>query len=821
MKKILPLLLVIGLLWGCAPLSHTYRLGNEAEMNRNWDEAVRHYEKASLEHPKEPVYRLALMRARTSASLDSLQKARALAGMDKRDEAIASYKKALSYDPMNRALFAELEVYAAGPRAAVEKAGEKSLEPPVRLKVSPEKVRLRFANAALRSIFQALGKHAGVNFLFDEQFRDVPLTIDLTDRTFEQAVGFLCLASKNFSRIIDERTVIIVPDQPMKRLQYELNAIRTFYLSNLNAQEVQNSLAMMIRTQYKAPSIIVDKNLNSLTVRDTPSAINLAGKLLRTWDKSKGEVIIDLEIMEVSRIKMREFGIDLSQRTIGGRYSGGGEVPEDGWFGLKDLDLSKGTNFQISLPTAYLNFLQTDADTKIIAQPRLRGVGSEEIKYLVGQKVPVPQTTFTPFAAGGVSQQPIVNYTYQDVGIDVKIKPRIHTEREVTLELEIKITSISGTGIADIPIITTREVKNVIRLKDGETNLLAGLLKDEERRSLKGIAGLSDIPFLGNLFSSTETSIDQTDVILTITPYIIRTVPLTEEDSRALWVEVEGLSGGGGGDARPAEEEIVSEAEARGRARSRTRGAAGRRGAPGRRIRRGGEPRLHRSQSGELRGAQGPRVPGQRRGPVRVGDRQPDGEPPLRSPGRPSQGCLGGRAGPSVRSEGPVPQQYRQRRGSLHHRAVEPIARQRHQGRGHPGRPCLRIPGSRRGRHQRQRHHGQRSFRRASPVRFQRIAARGQVSGGGSLLVLTGPVHSGKTTFLREAAAGWKAAGLDVGGFLSVLRLDINGRDQGYDLFDLKEGTSLPFLAHEGEPDWPSVGTWHMFPPSSRKRDRS
>lgn len=561
MKKTLPLLLVIGLLWGCAPLSHTYRLGYEAELNRSWDEAVRHYEKASLENPKEAVYRLALLRARTSAGLASLQEARALAGVDKRDEAIAAYKKALSYDPMNRALLAELEVYAAGPQAVVAKAGDKPLEPPIRLKVGPERVRLRFANAALRSIFQALGKHAGVNFLFDEQFRDIPLTIDLTDRTFEQAVGFLCLASKNFSRIIDEKTVIIVPDQPMKRLQYELNAIRTFYLSNLNAQEVQNSLAMMIRTQYKAPSIIVDKNLNSITVRDTPSAVNLAARLLRAWDKSKGEVIIDLEIMEVSRIKMREFGIDLNQRAIGGRYSGGGEVPEDGWFGLKDLDLSKSTNFQISLPTAYLNFLQTDANTKIIAQPRLRGVGSEEIKYLVGQKVPVPQTTFTPFAAGGVSQQPIVNYTYQDVGIDVKIKPRIHQEREVTLDLEIKITSISGTGIADIPIITTREVKNIVRLKDGETNLLAGLLKDEERLSLKGIAGLSDIPILGNLFSSTETSIDQTDVILTITPYIIRTVPLTDEDYQALWVEVEGLSGGAGGNAGAVEEEFVPESE--------------------------------------------------------------------------------------------------------------------------------------------------------------------------------------------------------------------------------------------------------------------
>ncbi len=561
MKKSILLVLVAALLWACAPLSHTYRLGNEAEINRNWDEAVRYYEKASLENPKEAVYRLALMRARTSAGLAALQQARELAGVNKREEAIAAYKKALSYDPMNRALLAELEVYTAKPEAFGVKVEDKPIEAPIKLKVNAEKVRLKFTGAALRSIFQALGKHAGVNFLYDEQFRDVPLTIDLADRSFEQAVSFLCLASKNFARPIDEKTVIIVPDQPMKRLQYELNAIRTFYLSNLNAQEVQNSLAMMIRTQYKAPSIIVDKNLNSITVRDTPSAVNLAGKLLRIWDKSKGEVIIDVEIMEVSRIKMQKFGIDLNQQQIGGRYSGGTTIPEDGWFGLKDLDLSKGTNFQISLPTAYLNFLQTDADTKIIAQPRLRGIGSEEIKYLVGQKVPVPQTTFTPFAAGGVSQQPIVNYNYQDVGIDIKIKPRIHTEREVTLELEIKITSISGAGIADIPIITTREVKNVIRLKDGETNLLAGLLKDEERRSLSGISGLSDIPLLGHLFSSTEKNIDQTDVILTITPYIIRTVPMTEEDSRPLWVDVEGLSSGSGGDAQPADEEYIAEAE--------------------------------------------------------------------------------------------------------------------------------------------------------------------------------------------------------------------------------------------------------------------
>lgn len=555
MKKAAALIMIMGALWGCAVLSRSYKQGNAAEINKQWEEAIKYYEKAALENPKEVVYRLALMRAKTSAGLFCVQQARVLAEQGKKEEAVSEYRKALSYDPLNR-IYAD-ELAALSPREPAKKMeppAEKGIEAPFKLKVTVEKVQLKFTDAQLRSIFQALGKYGGINFVFDEQFRDVPLSIELTDRTFEQAMSFLCLASKNFYRPIDEKTVIIVPDQPMKRMQYELNAIKTFYLSNINAQDVQNSLAMMIRTQYKAPSIIIDKNLNSVTIRDTPSAVNLAEKLLRRWDKSKGEVIIDLEIMEVSRLKMQKLGIDLGQNTIGGRYSGSGTFPADGWFGLKDIDLSKATNYQLSLPSMFLRFLETDADTKIIAQPRLRGIGSEDIKYMVGQRVPVPQTTFTPWAAGGVSQQPIVNYNYQDVGIDVKIKPRIHFEKEVTLELEIKITSIGGTGIADIPIITTREVKNVIRLKDGETNLLAGLLKDEERKSLKGIPGLKGVPFLGALFSNTDTTIEQTDVILTITPYIIRTVPLTEEDSKPLWVDVEGLQGRTSDQAVPEEE---------------------------------------------------------------------------------------------------------------------------------------------------------------------------------------------------------------------------------------------------------------------------
>jgi len=421
------------------------------------------------------------------------------------------------------------------------------IEPPVRLVVSDEKIVLRFpVEVSLRSIYQALGKHARINIIFDEQFRDAPFSIELVDMSFEQALYYLCMASKNFYRIVDEKTVVVAPDLPQKRAQYELNAIKTFYLSNINAEEIRAQFMQILRTSMgRAPILITDKNLNSVTIRDAPEVLELAERLIQLWDKPKGEIILDLEIMEVSRIRLKQLGVEL-QTELGENYMGiryrGVDTEDEGWQSLKDLDFTKVENFQVSLPAAILQFLESDADTKIISQPKLRGIDGEEMTYLVGDKIPIPRTTFTPIAAGGISQQPVTNFTFEDVGIDVKITPRIHIEREVTLELEIKIKSIGGTGFANIPIIATREVKNIIRLKNGETNLLAGLLKDEERKIHSGIVGLKNIPILGGLFSSTDQTVQQTDVILTITPHIIRTIPISEEDMKPLWVGLESVT---------------------------------------------------------------------------------------------------------------------------------------------------------------------------------------------------------------------------------------------------------------------------------------
>lgn len=533
-------MIIILVFLGCTVLNRNYKLGTEAAVNKDWDAAIEYYERAVREDPDNSVYRLALLRAKVAASLTHLQQARLLASQNKKEEALAEYERALFYDPTSAVIAAEARRLMEG-EVKEEKPREVKIELPVKLKVDKKKLQLKFVNASLRSIFQALAKSANINIIFDEQFRDVPFTIDLADMTLEQALNSLCLASKNFYTIVDEKTIIVAPDQPVKRVQYELDAIKTFYLSNIQALDIQGPLRQMLQTQFRAPNIIIDKNLNSVTVRGAPSLVELADKIIHIWDKPKGEVIIDLEIMEVSSTRLRQLGLDFEQHIIGFRYSGS-EESETGWLNLKDIDLSKRQNYQLTLPSALIQFLEQDVDTKIISQPRLRGVEGEKIEYLVGDKIPIPRTTFTPIAAGGVSQQPVTSFTYEDVGIDMKITPRIHFENEITLELEIKLRSLGGSGYADIPIITTREVKNIIRLKDGETNLLAGLLKDEERKTLRGIAGLKSIPILGSLFSSTDQTIQQTDVILTITPHIIRTIPLSAEDLKPLWADLGGAS---------------------------------------------------------------------------------------------------------------------------------------------------------------------------------------------------------------------------------------------------------------------------------------
>jgi len=538
MKKLAIVFLLAMSVAACVTISPYYRQGMTAEINRQYDVAVNYYEQAALQDPKEAVYRLALARAKGAATLAHIGQARTLAAQGKKNEALAEYRIALAYEPLNGTALAELRALEA-PAPKPEKPAGIVAEAPVKLKTSSEKLSINFRTpVSLKSILETLARTSNVTFIYDETYRDMNLSVDLTGKDLEQAINYLCVASKNFYRVVDDRTVIVAPDNFTMRQKYELLIIRTFYLSNINAQDVQLALVNMIKTQTKIPTVQIDKNLNSITIRDTPQAVALAEKLLRAWDKAQPEVLIDVEIMEVDRNLLRKLGIDFSQTTLSVQLNPAiSPGSAAGWINLSGLKLGSLSNYEFSNPTAIIQFLEGDVNTKVIAQPRIRGIAGEEMKYLVGEKVPIITASYVPITAGSGTAQPISQYTQQDVGIDLKFKPRVHLEKEVTLEVEIKISSLSGTGVASIPIIATREVKNVLRLKDGETSLLAGLLRDEQQKTISGITGLKNLPILGSLFSSTTTTINQTDVILTLTPHIIRSLALTDEDFKPVWVD--------------------------------------------------------------------------------------------------------------------------------------------------------------------------------------------------------------------------------------------------------------------------------------------
>ncbi len=551
MRKTSVLIICVALLWGCTTLSRNYKLGTQHALTKNWDEAIALYEKAMLEDPSNPYYRLAWVRATIAASNVHLSEARKLIDAEEYDAGMAEYDKALSYDPDNRLILNEARRVMKRHEKKDQPSPEAGIyDPPIQLEVSSELLTLSFPrDVSLKSIFQALAKYAEINIIFEESFRDKPFSIDLNDMPFDQALGRLCMASKCFSRVVDSKTVLVILDNPQNRMKYEETAIKTFYLANIEAQDVQQALMQLVRSQQVIPTISHNKVLNSVTIKTTPDKLQLAEQLILIWDKPKSEIIIELELMEVQRQKLRDLGMELDDYSAGIAYSSG--LDDSGGLSLKGLDFGAAENYTITIPTAFLKFLETDAETKYIAQPQLRGVHGEKIEYMVGDEVPVPQTTFQPFAGGGVASQPIVNYEYKNVGIEIMITPTIHSSDEVSLEMDIKIKALAGSGLGGLPIITSRQVKNIMRLRDGETNLLAGLLKDQERKTLKGIPGIKDLPIIGRLFSYTDQEIQQNDVIMTVTPYIIRSLELEDSDRLPLWLPLEGVSGEGGGGRLP------------------------------------------------------------------------------------------------------------------------------------------------------------------------------------------------------------------------------------------------------------------------------
>ena len=532
--------LALALAAGCVT-GGAFRAGQRAERVQDYDLAVVEYNKAVRANPNDRHARAALERARLRASEEHFHRGRRLAAAERHEEAVIEFQLAAELNPTDGAAASALKEARQRLRTklAVSREGKTELQalvertrdlPPPGLDLPdvklPESMTFN-GNASSRAVFTAVARFADLNIVFDPQFRSAPLAIDLRNATLADALSSLTASTQTFFRMTAPKTITIIPDTVAKRREYEEAIVRTIFLSNADIKEVTDLMRIVLDVRFVSP---ITAN-NAITIRDTPERVAAAARLIGAIDKARAEVVVDVEILEVDRTRLREYGLQIASPGSPG-ISGSIDVNREG-FTLQTLrNLTQSDVFLSGLPGVYYRLLKNDQNTRTLANPQLRMAEGITATARFGEKVPVPSVTFAPIATGGLNQQPITSYAYENIGVNIDITPRTHHDDEVTLALKVSLSSISGTGFGGLPTFGNREINTTIRLKDGETNMLAGLIRDDERTVAAGIPGLSDMPLIGRLFANDRKETQQTDIILTLTPHIVRVLDVDESDLR-------------------------------------------------------------------------------------------------------------------------------------------------------------------------------------------------------------------------------------------------------------------------------------------------
>lgn len=533
---------------GCAT-SAAFRQGEKAERLGDWDRATLEYSKAVTEKPDSLDARLALQRARRRSAEAHITQGRRLAVRGLFKDALEEYQLALDLDAAQPGLVEEMEAVrksrAAGlvPKTVAEikeSARERSLPG---LEIAPSldtPMSFKFEGADVKEAYKTLGLVVGVNFVFESTSSSPPVTVELKDAPFEQALKAVATASKTFTRVIGPKLIQVIPDTPNKRRDYEDQIVKTFYLSTADLKEVVDVLRISLGARRVAPLA----SGNALTINDTPEKVAAAERIIETLDKRHGEVVVDVEILEVNRQKLLDYGIEINSingnaftSQIDPGLSGGAFPDISKVVTLEGSQPYKKSNIIVSgLPGVIYRLLRTDGSSRLLANPQLRVTEGQTATARFGDQLPVPVTTFSAIATGGVAQQPITSFEYKNVGVNIDLTPRVHHDGDITLQLKLEISSLGAPGYNNLPTFSNRTVNSVIRLRDGETTILAGLITDRERTSLSGIPGLADVPLLGRIFGRNQKDTTETDIIMTISPRLIYKPEFSETDLKSFSV---------------------------------------------------------------------------------------------------------------------------------------------------------------------------------------------------------------------------------------------------------------------------------------------
>ncbi len=556
-KKPLAALLAV-LMTGCAG-STAYQQAKDNEAVGQWDRAVQNYAKALELNPENAGYKAALARSKLKASQVHFERGKMYRASGRPDLAIVELSQTVLLDPTND--YAETELHKAEAdwaRLQEERSAETRIEGlkkktkgvraalPMLEPSSDRPINLNFPQPKpIKQIYRALADAAGINVVFDPQLKDDNISIVLTQIAFQKALETLLRQENHFYKIIDAHTILIAADTPQNRKTYEDLVIKTFFLSNADVTEVANALRALLQTTR----ISVNKAENSITLRDTSDKVAVAERIVEQNDKQVAEVVVDVELLQINATKAQNLGIQLVPRAAGATIpSPGTGVTNLGatvangftWDQLKQIGIN---SFGFTIPSVILTFIKDNTDAELLAKPQLRIAEGQKAQLLIGDRVPIPVSSFNTSNVSGSNIVPITSYQYQDIGIKIEVEPRVHHNREVTLKLMTEVSNIAGyalgsgqSGSQPQPSIGTRTISSNIRLRDGETNFLAGLYRTDKSNARETIPFLGDIPVIGRIFSKVKTDDTTTDLVLTLTPHIIRIPDVTEEDLMPVFV---------------------------------------------------------------------------------------------------------------------------------------------------------------------------------------------------------------------------------------------------------------------------------------------
>ncbi len=546
-----------------------YEKGKDAEARQNYELAYDCYKQAYDLKPGDLSYRAAYERLRFLAGASHVHRGQLLREAGQLDTSLAEFQKAAEIDPSSAIAQQEIQhtkqmieaAKAAGPKTSalpasgVQKRLDEAAGPVELATISNTPINLKITEDS-KVIYETVGKLAGINVLFDPDYTSRRIKIELNNVSLEEALEIIALESKTFWRPVTPNTIFVASDNPAKRKDLEQSVIKTFYMANLSQptelQDVVNAMRQILEISRIQPL----PSQSAIVVRGTPDQIALAQKLVGDLDKAKPEVIVDVAVLQINRDKSRTLGINpptsatvalqnnLTTSTTTATTGAGntGTVNQTSGtpnqLNLNQLANLNATDFTITIPPATATALFTDTSTKLIQKPQIRAVDGQKASLKIGDRVPVATGSFQP-GIGGVGINPLVNtqFQYLDVGVNIDITPKVHSNGEVTLKIVMDISSVTGTsnigGISQ-PVIGQRKIEHEVRLKEGEVNMLGGMLEDTQTKSLTGIPGLAQIPILKYLFGQTTTDHSETETVFVLIPHIVRAHEYSDINQEAL-----------------------------------------------------------------------------------------------------------------------------------------------------------------------------------------------------------------------------------------------------------------------------------------------